>query len=113
MFDQKDIILLPFPFTNLSASKTRPALIISNSKFNSISDDVICCVITKVLVEAVFGVLITEKDVFGGRLFFKSRIKPYRLFTADRNMIQKKLCSLSNNKFDEVIAILRELTAKE
>lgn len=113
MYNQKDVILLRFPFTDLSSSKLRPALIVSNKLFNFASGDVICCVITKVLDNDAFGILIDEKDVSNGKLNFKSKIKPYRLFTADKNLIQKKLCALNNSKFDEVLSILHELTAKD
>jgi len=34
MYDQGDIVLLPFPYSDLTGSKQRPALIISNEKFN-------------------------------------------------------------------------------
>ncbi|PIN85194.1 MAG: hypothetical protein COV47_03445 [Candidatus Diapherotrites archaeon CG11_big_fil_rev_8_21_14_0_20_37_9] len=45
-YNQADIILLPFPYSDLSSSKKRPALVISNNKFNSFSNDFICCLIT-------------------------------------------------------------------
>ena len=34
MYEQKDIILIPFPYSDLTGSKKRPALIISNQKLN-------------------------------------------------------------------------------
>ena len=46
LLKQRDIILVPFPFTDLTNSKRRPALIISNNKFNKESGDVIVCAIT-------------------------------------------------------------------
>ena len=44
--EQADIVLVPFPYTDLSSSKQRPALVLSNTKFNESSDDAICCLIT-------------------------------------------------------------------
>ena len=34
-FQRGDIVLIPFPFTDLSATKTRPAVIISSSVLSS------------------------------------------------------------------------------
>ncbi|MBI2565163.1 type II toxin-antitoxin system PemK/MazF family toxin [Candidatus Woesearchaeota archaeon] len=39
MYEQKDIVLVPFPYSDLTGSKQRPALIISNSKINKTEDD--------------------------------------------------------------------------
>ncbi|MGD9733946.1 MAG: type II toxin-antitoxin system PemK/MazF family toxin [Desulfamplus sp.] len=44
MYKLGDIILIPFPFTDLSSTKVRPALIIS--KNNQKSQNVIVCFIT-------------------------------------------------------------------
>lgn len=40
------IVLVPFPFTDLSAVKRRPALIISNDTYNDATGDVIIAQIT-------------------------------------------------------------------
>jgi len=41
-----DVVLLPFPFTDLSTSKQRPALIISSDWYNDNRNDVIVVAIT-------------------------------------------------------------------
>ena len=45
MYDQRDIVLVPFPYSDLTGSKQRPVLIISNNKINK-TEDRICCLIT-------------------------------------------------------------------
>ena len=41
-----DIVLVPFPFTDLSATKKRPALVVSPDKFNEHAQDVVLVAIT-------------------------------------------------------------------
>jgi len=36
---QKELVLLPYPFSNMEGTKVRPALIVSNNLFNKKSDD--------------------------------------------------------------------------
>jgi hypothetical protein len=38
---QASIVILPFPFLDRPESKVRPALVISNSKFNSATDNLV------------------------------------------------------------------------
>ena len=40
-FDKGDIVLLPFPFTNLKTTKRRPGLVISPKVFNQSGDSTI------------------------------------------------------------------------
>jgi len=46
MINQRDIILIPFPFSDLSESKIRPALVVSNNIYNSQSLDIVVTAIT-------------------------------------------------------------------
>lgn len=41
-----DIILVRFPFTDLSSTKVRPALIISSIRFNTLTQNIVCIMIT-------------------------------------------------------------------
>ncbi len=99
---QRSIILLPFPFSDLSSNKKRPALVISSTNFNKTSEDVICCLITS-NPAAKNAIKITNKDMESGFLEFDSKIKPYRLFTASKDIIYKVLGKLSKEKSQLVI----------
>lgn len=106
MFDQKDIILIPFPFSDLTGAKQRPALIISNNKLNK-TEDRICCLITsnpsKELAE------ITEKDFKEGNLPFKSFVKPQRIFTVNKKIIKKKICTINDGFHNKLLERINEL----
>ena len=45
-FKQRDIILIPFPYSDLTQNKKRPAIILSNGGYNHNNEDIICCAIT-------------------------------------------------------------------
>ena len=67
--DQRSVVLLPFPFSDFSNSKKRPALVVSNNEFNKKSEDVVCCLITS-NPGVKYGVKITNKDMESGFLEF-------------------------------------------
>ena len=100
MYNQKEVVLIPFPYSDLTGSKQRPALIISNEKLNK-SEDKISCLITS--NEPSYGVLITKDCFLEGELPFKSWIKPHRLFTINTKIIKKKICTLSDNFHEKIV----------
>ncbi len=100
MYDQKDIVLMPFPYSDLTAAKLRPALIISNEKLNKTQDRV-CCLITS--NEPKDGELISQNCFQSGNLPFKSWVKPHRLFTINEKIIKKKLCIVTDKFHDKIL----------
>ena len=44
-----DVVLVPFPFTNQTAAKQRPAVVVSNATYNSAKPDVVIMAITSQL----------------------------------------------------------------
>src|SRR3989338_2827527 len=99
VYDQKDIVLIPFPFTDLTGSKQRPALILSNRHLNK-NQDRICCLITS--NPSNEGLPIEKNNFEKGELPFKSWVKPFRLFTIHEKIIKKKLCSINNTFHDSI-----------
>ncbi|MBI2112180.1 type II toxin-antitoxin system PemK/MazF family toxin [Candidatus Woesearchaeota archaeon] len=99
MYEQGDIVFLPFPYSDLTAAKQRPALIISNSTLNH-TEDRICCLITS--NKPKDGILINSFEK--GSLPFESWVKPYRLFTVNTKIIRNKICKVSKHFHDQVIA---------
>jgi mRNA interferase MazF len=52
-FSQGDVFLVPFPFTGLSATKQRPALVLSPERLNKIRPDLVLAAITSQLPAAL------------------------------------------------------------
>ncbi len=99
-YNQRDIVLVPFPYSDLTAIKQRPALIISNKKLNK-SQDRLCCLITS--VPSKDGILIKKKDFEEGRLPFESWIKPHRIFSVDIKVIRRKLGKVEGSFYESVV----------
>lgn len=105
MYEQKDVVLIPFPYSDLTGSKQRPALVISNQRLNN-TQDRICCLVTS--KQPYDGLLISDKSFAKGKLPFKSWVKPHRIFTINERIIKKKLCSVNDNFHNMVIAKLND-----
>lgn len=92
------VVVVPFPFSDLSNSKRRPAFVVSQLN----GDDVILCQITTQEKYDGYSVTLTNKDFISGQLPQISNIRPNRLFTADSKIVEKKVGELSPQKIDEV-----------
>ncbi len=90
-----EIILVNFPFTDLSSAKKRPAVIISNDSYNNERDDVILLAITSQMRKFQdFGSVAISNWKEAG-LPKESLFKPL-IATIDKNNISKKLGIISD-----------------
>ena len=109
MYNQGDIVLIPFPYSDLSESRQRPALIISNELINK-TEDRICCLVTRSSRKE--DLLIKKEDFEKGTLPFKSFVRPHRIFTIHQGIIKKKFCTINRSFHDKVIGRLNEYIKK-
>lgn len=107
-FVKGDVVVIPFPFSDLSGSKRRPALVVAILP----GDDVILCQITSQAVGNSYAIPVTTSDFADGGLRQDSNIRPDRIFTADSNIILYRAGGLSQSKLQEVVSgIVRIVTA--
>lgn len=104
-FVRGDVVVVPFPFTDLTQAKRRPALVVAELE----GDDLILCQITSQHVRDRYAVPIDENDFEWGSLRRRSNIRPNRIFTADRHIILYKVGHLKREKLDEVIDKIVEI----
>jgi mRNA interferase MazF len=89
-YDFGDIVLVPFPFTDQSGIKKRPAVIVSSAAYNAARLDLILMAVTsQVRLATAFGeVAISEWQKAG--LLKSSVIKPV-MATVERRLIIRQL----------------------
>ena len=81
-FIKGDVVVIPFPFSDLSQSKRRPALVVAQLE----GDDAVLCQITSKTIKDTYAISIDEIDFESGSLSQPSNIRPNRLFTADNHI---------------------------
>ena len=104
-FIKGDVVVVPFPFSDLTNAKRRPALVIAELE----GDDLILCQITSKKVKDKYAISLRDKDFATGGLKKESNIRPNRLFTADRSIILYKTGHLKDYKIKEVIDKIIEI----
>ena len=99
-FVKGEIVVVPFPFSDLSATKRRPALVVATLA----GDDVILCQVTSKTVTDPYAIPVADRDFTKGGLRQESNIRPNRIFAADSNIILYKAGVLSSEKVQEIVA---------
>lgn len=98
-FIKGDVVVIPFPFSDLSQNKRRPALVIADLK----GDDLILCQITSKNVNDNYSMILKNSDFISGSLQTESNIRPNKIFTADKSIILYKIGQLKPSKLKQVI----------
>ncbi len=93
------IVLVSFPFSDLSQSKLRPAVVLACAE----RDDYILCQITSKPYGDNQAVIIEEDSFETGSLHLISYIRPGKLFTANSSIIQSQVGKLKEEPFQNII----------
>ena len=104
-FVKGDVVVLPFPFSDLTQAKRRPALVVATLA----GDDLILCQITSQTIADRYAITLQSSDFREGGLNQTSNIRPNRLFTADREIILYKAGQIKTEKLNEAIAKIVEI----
>ncbi|MGA9381502.1 MAG: type II toxin-antitoxin system PemK/MazF family toxin [Phormidium sp.] len=106
-----DVVLcrVPMPSTQLQEFKLRPAVIISADRLNQILDDVMIVACTSNTNRSLTATqyLITGDEISTAGIRVDSVVRCESIFTLNRQMIVRKLGSLSAESMDEVNNCLR------
>jgi mRNA interferase MazF len=89
-FIKGDIVVVPFPFSDLSDAKKRPALVLADLP----GEDIILCQITSQQNKDRHAIALDHTNFLSGSLPTKSFIQPSRIFTDDKNIILSKAGTL-------------------
>lgn len=100
-----EVVVLPFPQTNLQPGKRRPALVVVDLA----GSDLILYQITSQVHRDPYSISLDANDFQAGRLAVRSYIRPNRLFTVEQSVIVYTARRLTSAKLDETLAKLRQL----
>lgn len=103
-FARGEIVLYPFPYTDLQRRKLRPCLVLSDN----MGEDILLCQITSQQ---------TRKDKYAIELKHKglnidSYIRANMLFTASKRQIRKKICKINDTTYCDVVDVIARIISK-
>lgn len=100
-----EVVIIPFPQTDLVVGKRRPALVLADLP----GDDLILCQITSRARSDGYSIPLDSSDFERGQLSHASFIRPQRMFTVEQRVILYSAGKVRRSKLDEVLARAREI----
>jgi len=98
---QGDIVLDSFPFTDLTSSKRRPALVLSPDPFNAAGEEIVLAAVTSHITNDPNAVRLWRGDFAAGGPHKPSMAKTTKLFTMHSSLITKRIGVLGTEKLEE------------
>ena len=98
-FIKGDVVVIPFPYSDLTNAKKRPALVLASSSLG----DIILCQITSQGIKDSCSITLSDEEFVSGSLNKISNIRVNKLFTADSKIVLYKTGSLKETKINQVI----------
>src|SRR5829696_4706117 len=107
IYPRGTVVLVPFPFTDLSGRKRRPALVVSPKSFHE--EDLILCAITSHVPErlSVWEVSLAAVDMVEEELPKSSIIKVSKLFTMHKKVVAARYGTIEEQKLQIVLEGLK------
>ena len=104
-----EIVLVPFPFTDSSATKKRPVLLLNNSEFSNRTHLIMASMITSSLQSPQWPGDYEIKEWKEAGLLNPSKLRLGKIVTLQSSLILKKLGALSQKEIPEVIKNIKEV----
>ncbi len=95
------LVTVAFPFTDLSAVKRRPALVLISG-----GDDYILCGVTSRLSRRMDAVPLVQDDLAEGRLPKASEIRPLKVFTIHGSLVRHAVGRVKRKTLVAVVEML-------
>ena len=108
--EQRDLFLVPFPFSDQKGKKIRPVIIISNNEFNKSSEDILVVGVTSNISKDKYSFLLDNNDLEEGKLITKCCIKCENILKIDKKLIIRKIGKLKKDKFVKLIDKIIEMS---
>lgn len=111
MLEQGELVLIPVPFTDLTASRRRPVIVLSKDDYHRTTPDMVVVAMTSNLTVTPFSFVITSADLAAGSLNHPGRVRVDKIYTLAQNIIVKRFGRVNDATLDRIRQILRDLVA--
>lgn len=100
---QGDVVIMPFPFTDLTSKKIRPAVVISNERFNQKGRDIILIAISTKKGIPALSLPLRQPDLASGTLQKDCFVRMQNIFTLEKRLVIKTVAQVQPALLERVL----------
>lgn len=89
-YRQRDLLLVPIPFSDLSSRKVRPVVVVSNDAYNATGSDLLVVGVTSNLSSRPYTVSLDSHHLEEGTLRRPSMVRADKLFSIDQRIVKSR-----------------------
>jgi len=108
---QRDLLLVPIPFSDLTRRKLRPVVVLSNDRYNRQGPDVLVAGITSQLVPRDYTVPLDTPDLDVGVMKRPSVVRADKVFSIDQRIVVGRFGRVRDTTFDRIRSAVLALLA--
>ena len=106
---QRCVVILPFPFSDLRRQKSRPAIIVSNNRYNRRSNDAVAIPLTSNSRQTEYGLWVTNKNMENGELIVDSIARVDKVFSVEKRIIMRRIGQVNRETHSAMRKLLTAL----
>ena len=107
LYERGDVIVIPFPFIDSLLAKRRPAVVLSNSKFNEPNSALICGMLTSGAGEDWAGDVSIKNWREAG--LKKPCVFRLKVFTIESNLVREKVGKIHGKELQKIASTMNEI----
>ena len=109
MLSQGDIVLVPVPFTDLSSTRRRPVIVVSNGHYNRATTDMVVVAMTSTAANSPYSFTIASADLAIGTLNHPGTVRADKIYTLSQGIVVKTFGRVDDVTLDRIRRILTDL----
>ncbi len=109
MLDQGDIVLVPVPFTDLSSTRRRPVIVLSNARYHQATEDMVVVAMTSNPFQTAYSFVLDDGDLDAGSLNHPGTVRADKIFTLSRQIIVKSFGRVKSPVLDRIRHLIADV----
>ena len=112
-YRQRDLLLVPVPFSDLTSRKVRPVVVLSNDAYSRAGPDLLIAGVTSNLSERPYTTDLDTPQLEEGTMRRRSMVRADKIFSIDQHIVLARFGRVDEQTFERIRQQVRGLLAEQ